>query len=231
MISRGCTVLLSLYLALAPGCNSDGGNDRKSTAPQPSPMTHQAAASPEPAKPEGAAPTPEASSVACGLLTPEDIEAVQGERSRDAKGSEQTSGPLSVAQCFYATPSFNKSVSLTLTRKNAASAEPGGPKEFWKKQFGSRSDRDKRREKEERERGRDGDRGEGRGGEEKEGEQPAQPVKGVGDEAYWVGNQKVGVLYVLKGERFLRISIGGAEEQKVKIEKMKELARRALKRL
>jgi hypothetical protein len=39
------------------------------------------------------------------------------------------------------------------------------------------------------------------------------------------------VLFVLKGNRFLRLSIGGPEEQPAKIDKMKELAKRALKRL
>ena len=213
MIAKGCAALFSLYLALALVCSSNAANERKSpTPPQPAP-TEQAA-------------------TACGLLTSDDIEAVQGEGVKDAKGGVQTSGPLVIAQCFYMTPSFNKSVSLTLTQKNAASAEAGGPKEFWKQQFGGRAEREKRREAEERTRGRSKDRGERTEREEEEEEgQPAQRVKGVGDEAYWVGNQKFGVLYVLKGERFLRISIGGPEEQQVKIEKMKALAKRALKRL
>ena len=67
--------------------------------------------------------------------------------------------------------------------------------------------------------------------EEREHELPPQPVKGIGDKAYQVGSRKVGVLFVLKGNRFLRLSIGGPEEQPAKIDKMKELAKRALKRL
>ena len=215
MIAKGCAALLSLYLALAPGCNSKGGDTRKSPTPQQPAPTQQATVS--------------SKAGACGLLTPEDIEAVQGEGVKDVKGSEQTGGPLAITQCFYATPSYNKSVILTLTQRNAASAEAGNPKELWKKQFGGEAEREKRREKE-KERGRDKDSGESHG-EEEEGERPAQRVEGVGDEAYWVGNQKFGVLYVLKGERFLRISIGGPEAQQVKIEKMKALAKRALKRL
>ena len=217
MIAKGCVVLLSLYLALAGGCGSNAGNDKKSPAAQ------QAAASNEASAP------PKGKVDACALLTSEDIQAVQGEGVRDAKGSEQTDGPLSISQCFYTTPSFNKSVSLTLTQKNPGSAEPGGPKEFWERQFGGDEEREKKREEEERERGRGRERGES--SEREEEERPAQRVEGVGDEAFWAGTQKIGVLYVLKGERFLRVSIGGPDEQQVKVEKMKELAKRALNRL
>ncbi len=222
MVAKVYVALLALYLALAPGCSSDGEQKPPATG-QPSPTRQSAAVNAPTAQPEGGA-----ASEACRLLTSEDIMAVQGEAVREAKGSEQTRGALAIAQCFYQTASFNKSVSLTLTRKNGAGTEPGGPKEFWERQFGE-EEREKEREKE-RKRGKDGGkRAEGEG--EEEGERPAQRVKGIGDEAYWVGNQKVGVLYVLKGDRFLRISIGGAEGQEAKTEKMKELARRALGRL
>ena len=212
MIAKGCAALLSLYLALSPGCNSKGGDTRNSPTPQQPAPTQQATVS--------------SKAGACGLLTSEDIEAVQGEGVKDVKGSEQTGGPLAITQCFYVTPSYNKSVILTLTQRNAASAEAEDPKEVWKKQFGGEAERAKKKEH-----GRDKDRGESPGEEEEDGERPAQRVEGVGDEAYWVGNRKVSVLYVLKGDRFMRISIGGPEEQQVKIEKMKALAKRALKRL
>ena len=52
-----------------------------------------------------------------------------------------------------------------------------------------------------------------------------------GDEAFWTGNPLVGALYVLKDDSYLRISIGGAEEASVKIQKTKALAQKALKRL
>jgi hypothetical protein len=240
MVGKSYVTLLSLWLALAPGCNSGGGSEAH--APSRPSATQQAAADSTapvavPPSPEGAASASAGGkSDACHLLTPEDIEAVQGEAVKEAKGSEQADGALLIGQCFYMTASFNKSVSLTLTQKNAASAEAGGPKDFWKRQFGGEREREResgrrhegeREREKEREREREG--GEGREGEEEES--PAQPVKGVGDSAYWVGNQKVGVLYVLKGDRFLRISIGGPDGQQAKIEKMKELAKRALKRI
>lgn len=41
----------------------------------------------------------------------------------------------------------------------------------------------------------------------------------------------VGALYVLKGNTFLRISVGGVREEPARIEKSVALARLALKRL
>jgi hypothetical protein len=56
-------------------------------------------------------------------------------------------------------------------------------------------------------------------------------VKGIGDEAFSVGNAKIGALYVLKSDKFIRISIGGSTDQADRIKKMKKLAQYALKRL
>jgi len=58
-----------------------------------------------------------------------------------------------------------------------------------------------------------------------------RPIDGLGEEAYWVGNPISGALYVLKGNSFLRISVGGVREESARIEKSKALARAALKRL
>jgi len=54
---------------------------------------------------------------------------------------------------------------------------------------------------------------------------------GVGEEAFWVGNRIMGALYVLKGNAFLRISVGGEKDESVRITKTKTLAQKALKRL
>ena len=220
MIAKLCVALLTLNLALAQGCGTKGGEGQGTNTGATANQRAAAAANAAPAK---------GKADACTLLTSEDIQAVQGEAVKDARGSEQTQGALSVAQCFYTTPSFNKSVSMSLTRKNPDSSEPGGPREVWEKQFGE-EEREKEREEEERERGRGEKRREGSEREEEE-ETRAQRVEGVGDEAFWTGNRKIGVLFVLKGDRFLRVSIGGPDSEQVKIEKMKELAKRALARL
>jgi hypothetical protein len=150
---------------------------------------------------------------------------VQGEGLKAAKGSDASTGSFSVSQCFYETTNFTNSVSLTLTKKGDA-AKGESPREFWEKNFGGEKGRDKEGSgKEEREK-KSGARVE----EEEEGLPPAR-VRGVGDEAYWVGNDKVGALYVLRGDKFIRISVGGADKQEKKIEKTRALAERALKRV
>ncbi|HEX9224994.1 MAG TPA: hypothetical protein VF860_16815 [Candidatus Acidoferrales bacterium] len=56
-------------------------------------------------------------------------------------------------------------------------------------------------------------------------------IHGLGEEAYWVGNPVAGALYVLQGETFLRISVGGVRAESARIEESKTLARAVLKRL
>jgi len=149
---------------------------------------------------------------ACKLIAPSEIEAVQGEAVLDAKSGNRMTGGFAIAQCFYALPSQAKSVSLEVTRPDPTQSAPSGLRDRWKKLFHE-----------------DGDQ-EGEGEREEEAGKP-QPVSGIGDEAFWSGNPLVGALYVLKGDSYLRISIGGAEDASVKIRKTKALAQKALKRL
>ena len=64
-----------------------------------------------------------------------------------------------------------------------------------------------------------------------EKETPPHPVNGVGDAAFWISNPVSGALYALKGNSYLRVSLGGSDSESVKIEKASELARKALARL
>ena len=66
-----------------------------------------------------------------------------------------------------------------------------------------------------------------------EGEEAKEPLKveGIGDEAFWTGNRVGGALFVLKGDAYIRISVGGAGDQAAKIDKSKALAEKALRRL
>jgi hypothetical protein len=163
---------------------------------------------------------------ACKLLTSEEIQAVQGEGLKSAKGSDTSTESFAISQCFYETTSFTNSVSLTLTRKSGDAAKGESPREFFLKNFGGEKERGKEeREKEEREK-----KGGARVEEEEEGLPPTR-VRGVGDEAYWVGNDKVGALYVLRGDKFIRVSVGGGDKQDKKIEKAKALAKHALNRI
>ncbi|MFN2455013.1 MAG: hypothetical protein ABR577_12405 [Pyrinomonadaceae bacterium] len=152
---------------------------------------------------------------------------MQGEPVKETKSNERTSGALAVSQCFYSLATFTKSVSLELTQSDPAQAAKNAPRELWMERFRRRTeketDRDRDKDKE-RERDKSGAE------EEEEGGKP-RPVPGVGDEAYWMGNRITGALYVLKKNSIVRISIGGSDDETVKIQKTKNLAQKALKRL
>ena len=147
---------------------------------------------------------------ACALVEKSEVAAVQGQPVGDAKSSRQEGEQFAVSQCFYQATPFDRSVSLALMQRGPKNADRDAMKEFWAR-FRAR-----------------------KGGDEEEEEgnsEGAKSVAGVGDEAYWVGNGKVGVLYVLKGESVVRVSVGGPDDSKTKIEKSKKLAAKALKRL
>jgi hypothetical protein len=151
---------------------------------------------------------------ACEVLTRADVAAVQGQEFADAKHSVRGA----TSQCFYQLPSFVNSVSLDVTRNG---------REYWRERFA-------REEKEEEERERETARMKPREREkEEEGEEehPPRRVKGVGDEAYWVGGPLTGSLYVRKGDAVLRVSVGGKGTDDEKIVKTRSLAKKALKRL
>jgi hypothetical protein len=127
-------------------------------------------------------------------------------------------------QCFYRTTTFAKSVSLALAVPDPAKPSPLTPREFWRKQFHSAEPVEEEKpvvgkapKKTEVER-------------EEELRKP-RPIDGLGEEAYWVGNPISGALYVLKGNSFLRISVGGVREESARMEKSKALAQAVLKRL
>jgi hypothetical protein len=166
---------------------------------------------PKPLNSAQPSPTPsvsvaDAGADACTLLTKEETQAVQGEAFKDTKSSLKTAAGLTVAQCYFELPTAMNSIVLTVMRK----AEGGrNPAESWKEIF-HREKSQKREEEEEKE--------------------PLK-VEGVGDEAFWTGTRVGGALYVLKGNCYIRISVGGAGDQTQKMEKSKTLAENVLKRM
>jgi hypothetical protein len=130
--------------------------------------------------------------------------------------------------CFFRTATFAKSVSLTLAVPDPAKPSAPGPREYWQKQFHPPEQAEK--EKDEPAAGQA--KGPKKTEEEREKElSKPRPVGGVGEEAYWVGNPITGALYVLNGNAFLRISVGGEKDDSARIAKTKTLAQKALKRL
>ena len=160
---------------------------------------------------------------ACALLTRAEIQVVQSEPVEETKPSAQPSVGFVMSQCFYRTATFAKSVSLALAAPDPAKPSALTPREFWRKQFQppdpveeEKPVAGKATKKAEVER-------------EEELRKP-HPIEGLGEEAYWVSSPISGALYVLKGETFLRISVGGVREDSARMEKSKALARAALGR-
>jgi hypothetical protein len=155
---------------------------------------------------------------ACTLLTSQEIESVQGEAVKETKLTGQTSGGLSISQCFFTLPTFTNSVSVVV----AQTGEGAGAREtrdFWRDTF----HRDKSAQRE-----REGDRKEE---EENEAGAPPQKISGLGEEAYWTGSRVGGSLHILKKDLYLRVSIGGPSDPASKMKKSKTLAQKALARL
>lgn len=149
---------------------------------------------------------------ACALLTSKEIESIQGEPLRDTKASGKSTGGLAVSQCYFTLPTSSNSISLTVMRKGDG-ADARDPEQYWKETFRRVLETGKERD------------------EEKKKSESLQKIAGVGDEAFWSGDRVGGELYVLKGNSYIKISVGGSGDQASKIKKSKALAEIVLKRL
>jgi hypothetical protein len=156
----------------------------------------------------------------CKLLSSADIKTVQGEQAEEAKASLRHYASLLVSECLFRTSTPNRSVSVQLFTHDPKASSSLTPREYWQKQFGPIESGKKAREV---------PTSESPEIEEKESE--SRPIAGVGEQAWWNGNPVAGALYVLQGDRFLRISVGGVREEKARIERSKALALAVLKRL
>jgi hypothetical protein len=159
------------------------------------------------------APLKGAQADACALLSQAAIRQATGEQVASTKATSQVTRKVRQSQCFYALPTFTNSVSVTLT--SPAGLKRDGAREMWERWF-HRGEDDKDHDK--------------AGPEEEEAAAKAAPVAGMGDEAFWV-HSFVGNLYVRKGNRFLRISLGGKMNDEERQARAKALAADALRRL
>jgi hypothetical protein len=175
---------------------------------------------------------------ACTLLTPKDIQSIQGQTVQQMKTRNASEGGFRISQCFYTLPGFTNSVSLAITQRGAGPVAKD-PRDFWRQKFRmSESDEadaerradQKKDQKSQRENEPAQAQERSRGDENEESDQPLK-IPHLGDEAFWCGNVVGGALYVLKGEAFIRIAIGGAGRQEAQISKTRALALRMLKHL
>jgi hypothetical protein len=227
---RASFVSLFVLLIAIGACKSANTNQPANTS---SGTSETSPTSSSPAQPGSPSATQVASAVkpkvdACAMLNSKEIEAVQGEVLKETKLSGQAGGGLQISQCFFTLPTFSNSISLLVAQKGDG-ADAKDPKEFWRETFqkGATEDKDRDRDKKDRA----GEKKGGERGEEEEESTPPQKVSGVGDDAYWVGSRVGGALYVLKGNAYVRISIGGSGDQASKINKSKTLAQKAIARL
>ena len=159
---------------------------------------------------------PEKKVDACALLTNQEIEALQGSPITESKRTEQAERGFRVSQCYFAAEESSQSVSLVVTQSDPDHPVKGTPKDYWREMFADRAI----------EREKVGESGET----EVESARP-EKIEDVGDDAYWLGSRVGGALYAIKNKTFIRLSLGGPDDQKTKIEKSKTLARKALDRL
>jgi hypothetical protein len=202
-------VLLSCSLiAVSAGCKKDEATQRASSAKQESNR---------------------AEFDVCALITKQEIEAIQRSPIKETKSSVRSDAGFRVSQCFYTAEDFSKSVSLAVTQRDPNSSGERSVKDFWNETFGRFTDEEKESNagKEERGRLREQPRREG----EEKAFIPPKKIDGIGDDAFWSPNPVGGAIYVLKKDVFIRISIGGHDNEEGKLDKSKALARMAIDRL
>ena len=151
---------------------------------------------------------------ACRLLTAADIRRVQHAPLKDTKPSVERVGAEEFAQCFFATADYTHSVSLTVIR--GAAGTPASTEAYWRKTFEKDHEATARA---------------AAAGRKVKKQEAGTRVPDIGRAAYWTGDERAGALYVLAGDAVLRISVGGASDEKERLRRSRALAQAALKRL
>jgi hypothetical protein len=151
----------------------------------------------------------------CRLITSEEIGAIQGSPIKEPKGSTRSENGFRVSQCFYTATEFSKSVNLAVVQRDPDHPSKRSPRDFWKEKFDPYQNEEPKTKT---------------GGEKEQGPAPKK-IEGLGDEAYWVSNRFGGTLYILKGDAFISIGLGGTDDEQTKLNKSKALAQKALQRL
>jgi hypothetical protein len=165
----------------------------------------------------------------CALITKQEIETIQGSRIKETKSSVRSDAGFRVSQCFYTADDFSKSVSLAVTQRDPTSSGKRSVNDFWNETFGRFTDEEKKSNSHEEERQRLGEQAR----RENEGRTfiPPKKIDEIGDDAFWSPSPVGGAIYVLKKDVFIRLSIGGRDNEEGKLDKSKALAQKAIDRL
>jgi hypothetical protein len=160
----------------------------------------------------------------CSWISTDLIAKAQGADFVTAKSSEHDDGRFRTATCYYKLRPEYQSVSLEVISHSKTGA--GNPPELWREKFRGNvkaADPDSGAEAKGKEDGLSEKAGEA------EHQKKPEHVEGVGDDAYWVDTGRDGALYVLQGERIIRLSLGGRTPQYNKKSRAIEIAGSMLK--
>lgn len=124
----------------------------------------------------------------------------------DRRSTVATQNGVDVSQCYVGAATTANSVNIIVTEKTNGS-DAQDPRRTWEQIFGE-------------------------GAKEQSGEHAkSEKIQGVGDEAYWRGAPIGSSLYALKGNAYVRVSVGGGDSGESKLEKSKKVAELILSRL
>lgn len=151
----------------------------------------------------------------CELITRDEIQATEESPITETKNSVRFDGGFRVSQCFYTASEPSKSVNLSLVERDPTHPGKRSPQDFWNEKFDPYRDEEPKTQN----------------SEEKEQGPAPKTIEKLGDSAYWVGNRFGGILYVLKGDAFISVSVGGTDDAETKLKKSTALAQKALQRL
>jgi hypothetical protein len=210
MYFKFCALLLTCFLLTVSGCNQPAS---PTSATPPTDASRTANQLPADAKAR--------QTDACKLITPAEVETLQGQKILEAKSSSQNTDTFIVNQCYYTAAENGKSVVLSVYRADSGNPAGRRPKDFWRERFADASEEERDKKSKDKESAYA----------KKEESTPPQVIEGLGDQAYWLDNKLGGALYVLKGDEFFRVSLGGIPDTKLRIDKATSLARGVLKRL
>ncbi|MBV9572887.1 MAG: hypothetical protein JOY93_02445 [Acidobacteriales bacterium] len=157
---------------------------------------------------------------ACKLLTPADIEKIQGSAPVAKRASSNDDGNLTSSQCFFSLSPFSQSISLDVMQQ--AAGDKVNVRDFWKEKFSGQDDTSDVEHD---------SAGKRRTGREKEERRPSRRVPGVGEAAYWIYSGHDGAIYALQGSYLLRVGVGGTGDEQAKMQRASELAHAALRQL
>jgi hypothetical protein len=161
---------------------------------------------------------------ACALVADADVRAVLGAAVTERRPAAEQARGLLLSQCYLGTGT-PRSVCIAIAGSTQSGGKTVTPRAFWRAQFHGRDDDAAERSDVAREPARNGAH------DEPERETKAKPIRGVGDEAFWSGTRVAGALYALRGDTFIRVSVGGIRDEPERIETSRRLAMAALGRL